>query len=633
MEISEEQFEKLVKQAKQLGSLNISRGVIRDEALADLGEAELIRTLKSQAVTHAKVFKTGTIILTFGQPTAPEKLWAGFYWVKVKAFIPLPLRCFKCQSDHFPVILSTASSEEDAAMGRWNLKKANWDLFSASCRSRLTEEAVMSSEDPASTFTNILIEVANDAIPKTSTFAKVHCTAEGKKAARLHPFLVGETLRSCTGRPDASRLRSGDLLVECRRKAHSNSQLQLQKIGDYPVTVSPHRSLNSSRGVIRDEALADLGEAELIRTLKSQAVTHAKVFKTGTIILTFGQPTAPEKLWAGFYWVKVKAFIPLPLRCFKCQRFGHGQASCRNDPTCAKCGGKDHDDKDCGSSPACINCKGSHPSFSKDCPKWKEECTIQRIRVEQKVSFPEARRIADHFPVILSTASSEEDATVGRWNLKKANWDLFSASCRSRLTEEAVMSSEDPASTFTNILIEVANDAIPKTSTFAKDCQEQEMGVPQGSILSPVLFSLKINNIVKSVTKGTDASLFVDDFALCVKGRSLHRAAGVDINSVEESLFPATPPWTLPTPEVRLDLTIYKKAETPDPVYFQGLQQILADFPGFRRIFTDGKFKNCRITRWALALQEFRFRIEPVQGKLNVFADCLSRSGSDQLVV
>nr|KAG5705734.1 hypothetical protein BaRGS_027393 [Batillaria attramentaria] len=343
----------------------------------------------------------------------------------------------------------------------------------------------------------------------------VHCTAEGKKAARLHPFLGGETLRSCTGRPDASRLRSGDLLVECRRKAHSNSLLQLQKIGDYPVTVSPHRSLNSSRGVIRDEALADLGEAELIRTLMSQAVTHAKVFKSGTIILTFGQPTAPEKLWAGFYWVKVKAFIPLPLRCFKCQRFGHGQASCRNDPTCAKCGGKDHDDKDCSSSPACINCKGSHPSSSKDCPKWKEECTIQRIRVEQKVSFPEARRIAS-------------------------------------------------------------------------DCQEQEMGVPQGSILSPVLFSLKINNIVKSVTKGTDASLFVDDFALCVKGKSLHRAAGVDINSVEESVFPATPPWTLPIPEVRLDLTTYRKAETPDPIYFHGLEQILADFPGFRRIFTDG---------------------------------------------
>nr|KAG5685621.1 hypothetical protein BaRGS_001502 [Batillaria attramentaria] len=132
-------------------------------------------------------------------------------------------------------------------------------------------------------------------------------------------------------------------------------------------------------------------------------------------------------------------------------------------------------------------------------------------------------------------------------------------------------------------------DHLVRFESFIRDdCQEQEMGVPQGSILSPVLFSLKINNIVKSVTKGTDASLFVDDFALCVKGKSLHRAAGVDINSVEESLFPATPPWTLPIPEVRLDLTSHKKAETPDPIYFHGLQQILADFPGFRRIFTDG---------------------------------------------
>ena len=69
------------------------------------------------------------------------------------------------------------------------------------------------------------------------------------------------------------------------------------------------------------------------------------------------------------------------------------------------------------------------------------------------------------------------------------------------------------------------------------ELHEQEMGVPQGSILSPALFSIKINNIVKAVLKGTDCSLFVDDFALCVSGKTLNRVErGMQqcINSVQK---------------------------------------------------------------------------------------------------
>ena len=67
------------------------------------------------------------------------------------------------------------------------------------------------------------------------------------------------------------------------------------------------------------------------------------------------------------------------------------------------------------------------------------------------------------------------------------------------------------------------------------ELHEQDMGVSQGSIPSPALFSIKINNIVKAVLNDTDCSLFVDDFALCVSGKTLNRverAMQLCVNSV-----------------------------------------------------------------------------------------------------
>ena len=47
------------------------------------------------------------------------------------------------------------------------------------------------------------------------------------------------------------------------------------------------------------------------------------------------------------------------------------------------------------------------------------------------------------------------------------------------------------------------------------DLQNQEKeDVPQGSILSVTLFSIKINNIVKCLNPSIDCALYVDDFVM-----------------------------------------------------------------------------------------------------------------------
>ena len=50
---------------------------------------------------------------------------------------------------------------------------------------------------------------------------------------------------------------------------------------------------------------------------------------------------------------------------------------------------------------------------------------------------------------------------------------------------------------------------------------EQAQGVPQGSILSTTLFNIKINNIVNCLDPKTEGSLYVDDFCICYRSKSM----------------------------------------------------------------------------------------------------------------
>ena len=53
------------------------------------------------------------------------------------------------------------------------------------------------------------------------------------------------------------------------------------------------------------------------------------------------------------------------------------------------------------------------------------------------------------------------------------------------------------------------------------DYYDQEQGVPQGGVLSTTPLSIKIKDIVKCLGNLTDCSLYVDDFCICYRSKSM----------------------------------------------------------------------------------------------------------------
>lgn len=220
---------------------------------------------------------------------------------------------------------------------------------------------------------------------------------------KCSPFLMQKFLQCRVGSVHcAKKLQSGSILVEVSSFSQASTISKLDNFADIPVKVTPHRTLNSSRGLIRCRDLRDCEEKEVLDELQAQRVSavkhiistrNGKKEPTNTFVLTFDTPDLPKFVKVGYLRVEVEPYIPNPLRCFSCQKFGHGKATCKRPLVCARCGQEGHEDKDCSSPYKCANCSGAHPAYSRDCPQWRHQVCVTKVKFEKGVSFREAEDI------------------------------------------------------------------------------------------------------------------------------------------------------------------------------------------------------------------------------------------------
>ncbi|GBO37544.1 hypothetical protein AVEN_181773-1 [Araneus ventricosus] len=219
------------------------------------------------------------------------------------------------------------------------------------------------------------------------------------------PILIHKTLLALVGDVKSiKKLNNGNLLIEVLNSKQAENLIKLEKIGNIQVKSSPHHTLNHSKGVISESEFQRDLEEDLLDCLKKQNVIAVKritikrngqIFPTKHLILTFNNPTLPKSVKIAYINCPVKPYIPDPIRCFKCQKFGHTITACKsNKENCARCSLPDHNSQTCKSTtPKCFNCSGEHPSFSRSCPRYKLEKEIQTIKITKKLSFQEARQI------------------------------------------------------------------------------------------------------------------------------------------------------------------------------------------------------------------------------------------------
>ena len=115
---------------------------------------------------------------------------------------------------------------------------------------------------------------------------------------------------------------------------------------------------------------------------------------TNTLFLTFSTPEVPKEITVGYLKVKVALFVPNPMRYFNCNKFGHTSQRCKVAAKCLWCGKDKHKGR-CEGPKLCSNCNGPHASSAQDCLVWQKEKEIQRVSVEKRISFPEARQLVD----------------------------------------------------------------------------------------------------------------------------------------------------------------------------------------------------------------------------------------------
>lgn len=476
-----------------------------------------------------------------------------------------------CGSDHYPVLVSIPPAPPTIEQQRWKLKKADWDAFELLCSSELKYEHLTPCDNAVERFSSILLEICNETIPKTKPTGhprqKPWFSEECKQAIKERKMAISELKRNPSNQNLAyyriMRAKARRTIRQSKRASwHSyvsklNSRTPTKKIWDMVRKISgkpgtstiSHLKTNNSTIEEPISIVNTLGSSiannsssthysNSFRKYKLQQEKSRIRFETDNTEI-YNLPfcmseledalkqsndtsTGPDNIHYQMLKHLPDCSLETLLHIFNdiwiSGKFPQTWSEAIVIPIAKP--GKDPTDPNSYRPIALTSCvcKTLERMINNRLVWYLEK---NRIISELQSGFRKRRSTVDHLvrleSFIRESLVRHEHVVAVFFDLEKAydtTWkygimrDLFNAGLRGRLP---------------NFISNFLSDRHfrVRMGSFLSDLFDQEMGVPQGSILSVTLFSLKINNIVNCLPVGVRGSLYVDDFLICYRSKNM----------------------------------------------------------------------------------------------------------------
>jgi hypothetical protein len=246
---------------------------------------------------------------------------------------------------------------------------------------------------------------------QTQRMIYIKATNENLAAyAKKKPIAIKKALEAELGALDEIKITGEFVRIICKNQPQKTKAMKIKSLLDKAVIISePFVMTNEDKKQDKMEQEnqevkgiifgipTDIDDSEIKEEIHAIWVKRLQrregdlLIPTETVIFGLEADNLPSHVNIGCLSKRVSLYIPRPMRCTKCQQYGHRMHQCYSRMKCARCTGN-HKYEDCPNQhePRCANCQGSHSAGFRECPKYIEVQQTLQISVNEKMSYADA---------------------------------------------------------------------------------------------------------------------------------------------------------------------------------------------------------------------------------------------------